>query len=145
MEMLRISWQKNLSQSQIPTCIHCFLTVLVLILQIIMWCGQPDAMCETTCDLWGQLLRSNGHYREVPQHFTMFPYTVDCRTLDKLSCAVKLSVGNFSRAHNYGNIVIKSLKHIAHMKVVTGFILDNSNKPVSTANFTDTILQLTVY
>ena len=73
----------------------------------------------------------------------MFPdSTVDCRIFEKLSCAVKLSVG---KAHHYGNIVSKSLRHIAHMKVVVGFILDNSNKPVNTANFTETNLQLTVY
>jgi len=63
--------------------------------------------------------------------------TVNCRVVEKLSCAVKFSIGNFSRPHRYGNLVSKSLRYIAYMLVVLGFVLDNSNKSVSTANFTE--------
>ena len=48
---------------------------------------------------------------------------------------MKLSVGNVPRHHRYGNLVNKSLGHIAHTLVVPGFIFDNNNKPVSMANF----------
>jgi len=50
---------------------------------------------------------------------------VDHRVLDKLSCTVKLSVGYFSRAYYFTNLVRKSLHHIAHMLLVQGFLLDN--------------------
>ena len=57
--------------------------------------------------------------------------------LTNYSRAVKLSVGNAPRHHCYGNLVNKSLGHIAHALVVQGFIFDNSNKPVGTENFTE--------
>ena len=43
----------------------------------------------------------------------------------------------FFRPHHYGNLGGKSFGHIALILVVPGFVLDNSNKPVGTANFTE--------
>ena len=79
---------------------------------------------------WGQQIRvcDSSHLENKIIGILLATITciiVDCRILDKFSHTMKLSVGYFSRAYHFTNLIRKSLGPIAHMLLFQGFLFDN--------------------